>query len=312
MKDHYYKFCLSAYKNEYSRSFRELTKGYKGRKVSEKKKEAIDREAQKSAIRIAITKALEEFPDEPIADLWSAIYRAHLFRKSGISNLETINKVISADQSWKKSSGHAFEEMVKELASLALYGTDVEVILQRDLNTLLKADEVANEPRDISWLREQIKANVFDLYCMLTIEGRKYCFGCVQAKTSIRDRVTRDREPSIHAMQSFFWSVVFVLNGDFLRLQETASHKELNQICSESEVDEQMQKEIKFVNMINGGSEEFRENGWHGMYVLSVKEQLDRIYPLTMDFEVFKSHALQAAEQWKKRRQWFDRNWRAE
>ena len=169
MKDNCYKFCLSAYKNEYSRSLRELTKGYKGRKVSEKKQEDFDREAQKSAIRIAITKALQEFPEEPVADLWSAIYRAHLFRKSGISDMETISKVISADQSWKKSSGHAFEEMVKELASLALHGTDVEVILQRDLNTLIKAGEVANEPRDISWLREQIKANVFDLYSILNI-----------------------------------------------------------------------------------------------------------------------------------------------
>ena len=196
---------------------------------------------------------MREYPDEPVAELWSAIYRAHLFRKSGISDLETINKVISADQSWKKSSGHAFEEMVKELASLALYGTGVEIILQRDLNTLIKANELANE-------------------------------GCVQAKTSIRDRVTRDREPSIHAMQSFFWSVVFVLDGDFLRLP-------------------------KFVSMINGGSEEFRENGWHGMYVLSVKEKNQRIYPLTMDFEIFKSHALQAAEQWQKRRQWFDSKW---
>ena len=28
-----------------------------------------------------------------------------------------------------------------------------------------------------------------------------------------------------------------------------------------------------------------------------------------MDFDIFKSHALQAAEQWQKRRQWFDSQW---
>ena len=284
MENKYYKYCLSTYQNEYSRCFDALKAEHKNGKVSDKLVEEFDREAQKSAIRIAITKALRKYPGEPVAELWSAIYRAHLFRKSGISDLKTINKVISADQSWKKSSGHAFEEMVKELASLALCGTGVEIILQRDLNTLIKANELANEPRDISWLKEQIKANIFDLYGILTIDDKKYCFGCVQAKTSIRDRVTRDREPSIHAMQSFFWSVVFVLDGDFLRLP-------------------------KFVSMINGGSEEFRENGWHGMYVLSVKEKNRRIYPLTMDFEIFKSHALQAAEQWQKRRQWFDSKW---
>ena len=287
MSNNHYKFCLNAYKTEYARRYRTLIKEYNDCEVPESKVYDFDREAQKSAIRIAITKALRVFPDEPVANLWSAIYRAHLFRKSGISDLDTINKVISADQSWKKSSGHAFEEMVKDLASLSLCGTGIEVILQRDLNTLIKADELANEPRDISWLKEQIKANIFDLFCILTFDGKKYCFGCVQAKTSIRDRVTRDREPSIHAMQSFFWSVVFVLDGDFLRLP-------------------------KFVSIINGGSEEFSENGWHGMYVLSAKEQCGRIYPLTMDFDIFKSHSLQAAEQWQKRRQWFDRNWKAE
>lgn len=286
MENKYYNFCLTTYQEEYSRCFDELKANHKNGSISEKQSEEFDREAQKSAIRISITKALRKYPDEPVAELWSAIYRAHLFRKSGISDLETISKVISADQSWKKSSGHAFEEMVKELASLALYGTGVEIILQRDLNTLIKANELANEPRDISWLKEQIKSNIFDLYGILTIDDKKYCFGCVQAKTSIRDRVTRDREPSIHAMLSFFWSVVFVLDGDFLRLP-------------------------KFVSMINGGSEEFRENGWHGMYVLSVKETNQRIYPLNMDFEIFKNHALQAAEQWQKRRQWFDSKWMA-
>ena len=287
MNEDTYKFCLKAYRQTYTASLKKLEKAHGNKAISDKVRDKYDREAQKTAIRIAITKALQTFPDEPVAELWSAIYRAHLFRKSGVSNLVLIEKIVSADQSWKKSSGHAFEEMIKDFAGLALQDTDVDVILQRDLNQLIKAGEIANEPRDISWLKEQIKANIFDLYAILNVEGRKFCFGCIQAKTSIRDRVTRDREPSIHAMQSFFWSVVFVLDGDFLRLP-------------------------KFVSMINGGSEEFRENGWHGMYVLSEKEQHDRIYPLAMDFDIFKRHTLQAAEQWQKRRQWFDRNWKAE
>lgn len=286
MSNEYYDFCRDAYKAEYDKSMTEL-KSRISSNITDNKLDELDREAQKAAIRIAFTKALKHFHNEHVAELWKAIYRAHLFRKSGISDLDTISKVISADQSWKKSSGHAFEEMVKELSALALYGTDVEIILQRDLNTLIKAGELYNEPRDISWLKEQIKANIFDLFAIVTIEGKKKCFGCVQAKTSIRDRVTRDREPSLHAMQSFFWSVVLVLDGDFLKLP-------------------------KFVNMINGGSVEFPENGWHGMYVLSVDEQKDRIYPITMDFEIFKSHALQAAERWKTQRQWLDAAWKAD
>ena len=88
-------------------------------------------------------------------------------------------------------------------------------------------------------------------------------------------------------MQSFFWSAVIVLDGDFLKMP-------------------------KFVTMINGGSVEFPDNGWHGMYVLSADEQNDRIYPISMDFEIFKNHALQAAERWKTQRQWLDSSWKAE
>lgn len=282
----YYDFCVQAYQTEYDKSLNELKSKASG-EISEKKLDEFDREAQKAAIRIAFQHALSTFPNEHVAELWKAIYRAHLFRKSGIADLDTISKVISADQSWKKSSGHAFEEMVKELSSLALYGTDVEIILQRDLNTLIKAGELYNEPRDISWLKEQIKANIFDLFAVVTVDGKKKCFGCVQAKTSIRDRVTRDREPSLHAMQSFFWSVVLVLDGDFLKLP-------------------------KFISMINGGSVEFPENGWHGMYVLSEKEENNRIYPITIDFDIFRSHALQAAERWKTQRQWLDATWKAD
>ena len=287
MDSEHYQFCQEIYHKEYETIYHSLCDKHHAKPLSRTLIDEFDREAQKAAIRISFTKAMQRFTELPVAELWNSIYRAHLFRKSGISDIDTINKVISADQSWKKSSGHAFEEMIKELANLTLSDTNVETILQRDLNTLIKAGELGNEPRDISWLKEQIKANIFDLYSIVNVDSKKYCFGCIQAKTSIRDRVTRDREPSIHAMQSFFWSVVFVLDGDFLRLP-------------------------KFVNMINGGSKEFNENGWHGMYVLSAKGTIDRIYPLTMDFAIFRQHALIAAEQWLKRRQWLDTQWRAE
>jgi len=67
-----------------------------------------------------------------------------------------------------------------------------------------------------------------NLFTIVNMDDKWYCFGCVQSKTSIRDRVTRDREPSLQAMQSFFWSTAVVLDGDFLRLP-------------------------KFVSMVNGG-----------------------------------------------------------
>lgn len=286
MEDSYYDFCLRAYTQEYERRYEEL-RAAQGRNGAVRQTEVLDKEAQKAAIRVSITESLQEYPNASVADLWADIYRVHLFRKSGISDIEVIGKVISADQSWKKASGHAFEEMLKALATEALSSEAIEVVLQRDLHALLKAGGLANQPRDISWLKEQVAGNIFDLYCILRAEGRYFCFGCVQAKTSIRDRVTRDREPSIHAMQSYFWSVAFVLDGGFLAMP-------------------------KFQAMVNGGSTEFPDNGWHGMYVFSATRPNGRIYPAGIDLALFAEHARKAARFWREQRQWFNALWRAD
>lgn len=286
----YYNYCLEAYTKAYESKKEELTAeiiGDSKREVPKSKAETIETESQKYAIRESFVSGVKQFPKEEVACIWNAIFEAHMYRKSGISNKATIEKVVSASQSWKKSSGHAFEEMIKELGNLNLSETNIKIILQRDLNTLIKANELHNEPRDISWLKEQIKGNIFDLYAIFETENKTMCFGCIQAKTSIRDRVTRDREPSIHAMQSFFWSSIVVLDGDFIKMP-------------------------KFIHMVNGGTTEFPENGWHGMYVLSEKEQNDRIYPTDLDLSTFKDHIIKAASFWQTQRQWMNTEWRAD
>ncbi len=248
----------------------------------------IERMAQKEAIKAAILRTMRKFQAVEPSRIWKSIYEIHVHHKSGIDDSDTIAKVISADQSWKKSSGHAFEELIKLLANAGLQESGIEILLQRDLSTILKAGELANEPRDISWLKEQVKGSVFDLFATYVDEnGRRFCFGCIQSKTSIRDRVTRDREPSLAAMNSFFWSVAIVLDGDFLKLP-------------------------KFKAMVNGGSAEYSDNGWHGMYVFSDLYSDGRIYPLHVDFGGFVAHAKQAASYWKRQRQWFDKKWKAE
>lgn len=253
-------------------------------KLTTTKLDEIERVAQKEAIKQSIIQGMKAFPAVSAADIWSTIYEIHVHSKSGIDNSTVISQVISADQSWKKSSGHAFEEMIKQLSNEAFTGTGIEVVLQRDLNILLKAGEIANEPRDISWLKEQIKGDVFDLYSIIWVQDKAYCFGCVQCKTSIRDRVTRDREPSLHAMQSFFWSVAIVLDGSFLKLP-------------------------KFISMVNGGDAEHQSNGWHCMYVFTEEECNGRIYPTDVNMTIFKSHAVLAAKQWLNQRQWFNETW---
>ncbi len=287
IRDYCGKIYANTFTHEKERIETDIIKASKKGVVPSSKKGAIETDAQREAIKIAIIEGIKHFPNTEAALIWRAVYETHVHRKSGINDADTISKVISADQSWKKSSGHAFEEMIKILGTDALHDNGIDILLQRDLNTLIKAQELNNEPRDISWLKEQIKASVFDLYAVVhTPEGKQFCYGCIQSKTSVRDRVTRDREPSMQAMESFFWSTIIVLDGDFLKLP-------------------------KFISMVNGGTTEHPKNGWHGMYVFSKRYSQDRIYSIDLDFKNFKEHAIEAAKFWLTQRQWFDESWRA-
>jgi hypothetical protein len=245
-----------------------------------------ERFSQKRAIRDTMISAMRQYPGIEVSDIWRAVYSAHMDRKSGIADPKVIQQVVSAENSWKKSSGHAFEEMIKILGNISLEPHGIRILLQKDLKNLLDERAIANEVRDISWLREQIGSSVFDLYITVLNEGKEYVFGCIQSKTSIRDRVTRDREPSMQAMQAFFWSVAICLDGSFLKLP-------------------------KFIGMVNGNTKEHKLNGWHGMYVFSDKYTIDRIYPIDINLDLFVEHAKEASEEWLQRRQWFNHEWKA-
>ena len=274
-------FCRKVYSDTFQRVMGDYPK-----KNPKAKGEETERVAQLEAIKECALSGMREFPTTEPSEIWKTIYEIHVHHKSGIDDAKTIDSVISANQSWIKSSGHAFEAMIKVLGNLSLNKHGIEIVLQRDLNTIIKAKELANEPRDISWLKEQIDGNIFDLYALTESPKGKCCFGCIQSKTSIRDRVTRDREPSIHAMESYFWSVALVLDGDFL-------------------------KNGKFQSMVNGGTHEHPSNGWHGMYVFSNKYSNDRIYATDFELKNFKDHAIKAADMWLHQRQWLVDTWRA-
>ncbi len=288
IRDYCGQIYADTYSSERQRLESEILASSKTKVISNSKDIEIETTSQKEAIKNATIQGIKHFPDIEAALIWRAVYETHVHRKSGIKDADTISKVISADQSWKKSSGHAFEEMIKILGAAAFHDSGINILLQRDLNMLIKSQELSNEPRDISWLKDQIRASIFDLYAVAqTPDGKQFCYGCIQCKTSVRDRVTRDREPSMQAMQSFFWSAIIVLDGDFLKMP-------------------------KFISMVNGGTAEHAENGWHGMYVFSEQYSQDRIYSIDLDFKNFKEHAITAAKYWLTQRQWFNEQWRAD
>ena len=286
----YDKFCQEKYLAIYEKTYNTLLKDYKdktARKVSDSKQTEFENASQKEAMKQTIVEALLEYPTVNPSELWKSVKVAHIYRKSKISDLSIIENVISSEQSWKKSSGHAFEEVIKDYANVALSGTNVRIILQRDLSALIESNYLDNEVEDYNWLKIQISKDIFDLYAIVKNGNKNYCYGCIQSKTSIRDRVTRDREPSVHAMEELFWSVIVVLDESFMHLP-------------------------KFKEMVDGGTPEFPENGWNGMYLFTDSDMGERIYRDDITFERFKKHALKAAEDWLNRRKWMNHTWKAE
>lgn len=275
--DEVHKYCADLYNALFQE---ELSK-------SKKKNQSAESLAQKTAIRQTLITALKKYPDLEPSRLFQAVHIAHLHRKSKISDPELVKAVLSAENSWKKSSGHAFEEMIACVVNQALVGTGIEIYLQRDVTLMLKKGIIANTTQDIKIITANLRTSTFDLFFTLDIDGKKFIFGCVQTKTSIRDRVTRDREPSITAMNNNFWSIAIALDGDFLGMQ-------------------------KFRDMVNGGGSGFEGNGWHGMYAFSVESPQGRIYKLDPNLTLLVGHTVISAKFWKEKRQWMKPEWSPE
>ena len=276
-------YCKSNYSKKYKSEYSRII----GNKISVNAQMQAEREAQKNAIESTFKLALKKYPNVNPADLWDVIYSAHLLRKIGKKlDADVIESVISAAQSWKKSSGHAFESYIAKTVNPALKSNGLQFLLQKDLQKLLKKGKIANGNKELKWLESQVKKDVFDLYALYEFQKKKYVYGVIQSKTSIRDRVSRDREPSMNAMKQPFWSVAVTLNGDFF-------------------------KGDKFNEMVNGGTTEFQQNGWHGMYVLSNTTDDDRIYLVDAQLSLLVDHAIQASEAFTSR-QAFTFKWKAQ
>ena len=144
---------------------------------------------------------------------------------------------------------------------------------------------LTNTSEDIAGLKSWGKD--FDLYAIQSVHGDIHVFGCIQSKTSIRDRVGRDVNFSNNAMEGLFWSAAVTLDGAFLNMPE-------------------------FIHMVNGGSS-YRSNGWHGMYAMSgIEESNGRIYKVDDKMTLFIKHAVAAAKQFISDRRQLNVNWKPE
>lgn len=259
-------------------------------------KENARRAAQRKAIDGTFGRALIEYYNKISEDaIWKAIGQIHkvYFAKLdeyGIddnSQLDIVNRVVSSHQSWIKAGGHGFERFVPSVLNEQLEKYDICIVLQRELNKLIKQKKLSNTEEDITGLSNWGKD--FDLYAIQTIRGKNYVFGCIQSKTSIRDRVGRDLPFSKNAMEGLFWSVAVTLDGDFLNMSE-------------------------FKNMVNGeGSYQHNGNGWHGMYAMAgISGSKNRVYKVDDKLDLLVEHTVKAGECFISDRRNLNQSWRAD
>ena len=238
--------------------------------ISDNKKTTIRREAQKNAIDKAFVECMAQFPEmeeEVLRSLISLAHKlniAHLeeFELDRMQRFEVYSRCISAHQSWNKASGHSFERYISKISTPLMEENEVQFMLKSDVLKLIKANKIYNHEEDIDLIKEW--NDNFDLYAVQTNHGKPHIFGCIQVKTSIRDRVGRDDQFSKNAMEKNFWVAEAVLNGDFFYMP-------------------------KYYAMVNGGSVTYPENNWHGVYVMAGIESSGRIYR-DDSFEIMAKH----------------------
>ena len=247
--------------------------------------------AQRNTIDRVHIEALLRYSDTVSErDIWSEIGKAHKINVASLSDFEipselheaVIDRSLSAHQSWIKSSGHSFERYISNISNDSLLSNEIRFVLQTELTSLIKANQLTNTPEDIKGLQDWGKD--FDLYAIQSIHGDTHVFGCIQSKTSIRDRVGRDVTFSLNAMEGRFWSVAVTLDGSFLNMPE-------------------------FINMVNGGGS-YSQNGWHGMYAMSgIDGDNGRIYRMDDQMRLLTAHAVVAAKQFIADRRRLDSKW---
>lgn len=164
-------------------------------------------------------------------------------RVSGLT-VEEIARAKKADQKWLNMSGNAYEVIIKNEINEEMMFSNIKVLTPTELRMALSKDKVKNDEKDLELIRNWITGKTFDLYIVKSVADGVVVFSVVQCKKSIRERVSRDREPSMKAMRNGFWSILISLSDDGLGTTVGTKSRE----------------------MFNGGIH-FRGKGWSVAYV---------------------------------------------
>ncbi|OPH54975.1 hypothetical protein BC351_30100 [Paenibacillus ferrarius] len=220
------------------------------KKPSKSKRASMRRET----IFATFESLLNTFPNENPGQMWRIVEKAHVYsylQSEGVDmdvfglkyNIkreileelffddELISSFESAKQSWKRSSGIAWENFFE--GTFESEDDEIKVVNPRDLKKLLKGEHINNnegypaplhffDNEQKKYFESLLKKKDFDLFLLFysTYHRKWRLFGLIQCKTSIRDRMKINASTSKDAMNKNLWSILLALDPDsYLRGQ---------------------------------------------------------------------------------------------
>lgn len=248
-----------------------------------------------TAIVDTVVDLISRFPEIEVAQIWRDLYKAHVKLRAQSTLPKELLKVAeypeaiqafkSADQSWLRASGVAFENICKLELNPLCEPHGIKLHLPSELLILLRTNrtEFNIDNEDEEFFTRAIAEKDFDLFATLggTRPIKSEIFGFIQCKSSIRDRIQENTRTSYIAMEKHFWSIVIALDDDnYLALPK------FNSIA---------------------------KNFWNGFYVIDSRRDVDEsIFPFSIvdDSSLLIQHMLKAKDVWQSRRHRLTPTWR--
>lgn len=202
---------------------------------------------------------LDQCPDEDPAVIWTTLQKIHYQIATGIRLPNyMVEAVVSAHQSWNKSSGTAFERFIA--ARMSEIMPQVSVIKPGEFEILKLTREVINAEKVLGNMED-------DLFVVYESDGETWLIGVLQQKASVRDRVKMDISHSKLMVEAGLWSALITVDPDnFLDVP-------------------------KFRGFADGISEHGRI--WHGVYKMSATlEESEGVF----DISKLEAHLPQVVE----------------
>lgn len=144
----YFAFCRNTYSEAWEKEYLTEAQGKNG--------QTAKLAAQRKAIDTTLVSSLLHYANLiPENEIWKSIALVHKLNVANLSDFgipeeiqaDVLERCLSAQQSWNKSSGHSFERYIARTASDELQENEIRFILQSDLTKMIKEGTLTNTPR---------------------------------------------------------------------------------------------------------------------------------------------------------------------